>query len=89
MMGTFATVLAKSRIQTPEERYHADVRGEIEAVEGVLKITRIVVEYTLKLPPDKRQEAQTCFESYLKHCPAAQSVIGCIRLEHRLEMLDV
>ena len=52
-MGTFATVLAKERIQTHEERYRADVSGEIEAVDGVLKITRINVHYTLKLPADK------------------------------------
>jgi len=32
MMGTFATVLAKSRIHTWEDRYRADVYGDIEAV---------------------------------------------------------
>ncbi len=87
-MGTFATVLAKSRIPTPKERFRADVAGDIENVGGVLKITRIVVRYTLSLPPDKRAEAEGAFASYLPHCPAAQSVIGCIALEHRLEMQD-
>ncbi len=89
MMGTFATVLAKSRIPTPEERFQALVHGDIEAVEGILKITRIAVAYTLRLPPDKRSEAQACFARYLPHCPAAQSVIGCIAIEHRLEMQDL
>ena len=82
MMGTFAMMLAKSRIPTPEERYHADVIGEIEAVDGILKITRIKVHYTLKLAPDKRRAAEEAFAVYLPHCPAAQSVLGAIEISH-------
>ena len=88
MMGTFAAMLAKRRIPTPAERYQADVNGDIEAVDGVLKITRIGVRYTLKVKPDKRTEAQECFEAYLPGCPAAQSVMGCIDITHTLKMLD-
>ncbi len=89
MMGTFAAVLAKKRIPTPDERYHADVTGDIESVDGVLKIIRIDVRYTLKIAPDKRAEAQQCFETYLTGCPAAQSVIGCIDITHNLEMMEL
>jgi organic hydroperoxide reductase OsmC/OhrA len=89
MMGTFASVLAKSRIATPEERYRADVHGDIENVDGVLKITRIVVRYTLKLKPEQRREAEAAFKIYLPHCPAAQSVIAAIHLDHQLEMQDL
>lgn len=89
MMGTFATGLAKKRIPTPAERYRADVSGDIEAVDGVLKITRIAVHYTLKVAPAKRSEAQDCFRHYLPGCPAAQSVVGCIDIRHTLEMHDL
>ena len=88
MMGTFAAMLAKKRISTPAERFRADVSGDIEAVEGVLKITRIAVRYTLQVASDKRDEAQACFKTYLPGCPAAQSVIGCIDITHALEMTD-
>lgn len=89
MMGTFASVLAKSKIATPEERYRADVHGDIENVDGVLKITRIVVRYTLKLKPEQRREAEAAFKIYLPHCPAAQSVIAAIQIDHQLEMQDL
>jgi organic hydroperoxide reductase OsmC/OhrA len=89
MMGTFAAMLAKHHIATPRERYRADVRGDIENVGGVLKITRISVRYALALPADKRAEAEQCFQSYLVHCPAAQSVVGCIALEHALDLRDL
>ncbi len=89
MMGTFATVLAKSKIPTPQERYRADVAGDIENVNGVLKITRIQVRYTLKLKPEQRPAAEAAFAVYLPHCPAAQSVTGAIELAHHLEMQDL
>ncbi|MFZ7124998.1 MAG: hypothetical protein ACOWWM_02445 [Desulfobacterales bacterium] len=88
MMGTFATALAKSRIRTSEDRYRADVTGDIENVAGVLKIVRITVRYRLMVPEDKRGEAEQAFNSYLPHCPAAQSVIDCIDLVHQLELIS-
>jgi len=88
MMGTFATVLAKSKIATPKDRYRADVSGDIENVDGVLKITRINVHYTLKLAPEQREAAEAAFAVYLPHCPAAQSVKAAIELNHTLEMQD-
>jgi len=84
MMGTLAGGLAGKRIPTPEDRYRADGEGDIEDVNGILKITRIRVRYHLKVPKEKAAEAREAFSTYLVRCPAAQSVIGCIRLEDQL-----
>ena len=86
MLGTFATLLARHKIPTPQERFRADVTGDIENIDGVLKITRIHVQYTLKLPEDKQERALEAFDAYLPYCPAAQSVIAAIAIEHRLSM---
>lgn len=88
MMGTFAAVLAKKRIRTSSDRYRADVAGIIENVNGVLKITRIEVDYSLTLPAEKRADAEAAFATYLPSCPAAQSVIGCIDISHRLALKE-
>ena len=88
-MGTLAAVLAGKKIRTFKEQYKAIVTGDIEDVDGVLKITRINVAYTLKLPKEKRADALKALESYLKLCPAAQSVIGCIEITHELFMEDL
>lgn len=85
-MGTLAAVLAGKKIRTFQDRYKATVSGDIEDVNGVLKITRINVDYWLKLPKDKRQEAEEALNNYLNLCPGAQSVIGCIDINHRLTM---
>lgn len=86
MMGTLATVLAGKKIRTFQDRFKATVTGDIEAVDNVLKITRINVRYLLRLPDAKREEALECFNNYIHKCPAAQSVIGCIEVNHELEM---
>lgn len=87
MMGTLATALARRKIPTPEDRYWAEVEGSIENVEGVLKITRIGVKYHLKVPPGKSGEAREAYSGYITSCPAAQSVMGCIKIEDEL-LLD-
>ena len=88
MMGTLATVLAKKKIRTFQDRYMATVTGDIEDVNGVLKIVRIHVHYNLKLPADKRAHAEEAFNNYITLCPAAQSVIEAITITHELELAD-
>ncbi len=88
MMGTLAAVLAKKKIRTFQDRYMATVTGDIESVDGVLKIVRIHVQYNLKLPTDKRADAEEAFNHYITLCPAAQSVIEAITITHALEMAD-
>jgi organic hydroperoxide reductase OsmC/OhrA len=81
MMGTLARFLAEKKIPTPEDLYWADVEGDIENVNNVLKITQIRVKYHLKVSQEKAKEVKEAFSSYLTFCPAAQSVIGCINIK--------
>jgi organic hydroperoxide reductase OsmC/OhrA len=86
MMGTLAVVLAGKKIRTFEHLYRAEVTGDIEDVEGVLKITRIKVHYFLKVPEEKWQDAKEALNNYLRLCPGAQSVIDCIDISHELSL---
>ena len=87
MMGTFASVLATKKIRTHTDRFRAKVEGDIENVEGVLKITEIRVGYVLKTNPSEEDDARWAMENYIEKCPAAMSVTGCIRLNHNLELV--
>ena len=55
MVGTLARLLAEKQIETPAENFWADVQGDIEEVNGVLRITQIRVDYHLKLPAGKKK----------------------------------
>jgi len=85
-MGTLARLLANHRIITSQDRYRAEVQGDIENVGGVLKITSIRVHYFLKAAQDRREAIQQSLDAYLPFCPAAQSVIGCIQISHQLTL---
>lgn len=87
MMGTLATVMAGKKIRTFKDRFIAKVAGDIEEVNSILKITCISVNYLLKLPDEQRDSALECFNNYIQLCPAAQSVIGCIKISHNLELV--
>jgi organic hydroperoxide reductase OsmC/OhrA len=89
MMGTLAAVLAGMKIATPKDRYWANVEGDIENVNNVLKITQIRVKYNLKVPRGKTEEARQALSTYIARCPAAQSVIGCIRIKDELAVEEM
>ena len=89
MMGTLATVLAKKKIRTFQDRFEATVVGDIADVGGVLKITRIGVSYRLKVPKEQASDARAALDNYLHLCPSAQSVIDCIRITHELNLEEL
>ena len=89
MMGTLATALASRKIPTHTDRYRALVEGDIENIDGVLRIARIRVDYELKVPAGKTAEAQEVFSGYLTGCPAAMSVIGCIDIIDSLAVTEL
>jgi organic hydroperoxide reductase OsmC/OhrA len=89
MMGTLATALAGRKIPTHTDRYMAKVEGDIEDIDGVLRITAIRVAYTLKVPAGKTEEAREVFADYVTGCPAANSVRGCIDITDTLEITEL
>ena len=68
-------------IPAPRDRIQADVEGDIEAVDKVLKITRIRVRYRLRIPEGARERAERAVATHATQCPAANSVRGCIDLD--------
>jgi len=84
MMGTLAAVLAGKKIGTSQNRYRAEVKGDIENVNGVLKIVRIHVHYFLQVNPEQEKDAEDALNTYLPFCPGAQSVIDCIKISHEI-----
>ena len=63
---------------TSAENLKAAVEGDIEAVDGVLRITRIRLRYQATIPTGTRGAVDRALEVYADSCPAHQSVKGCI-----------
>lgn len=81
-------MLATKKIRTHTDLFQANVEGDIENIDGVLKITVIRVHYVLKLGHVEEADARWAMENYIEKCPAAMSVTGCIRIEHSLELIS-
>ncbi len=88
-MGTLATVLARKKIPTYGDRYRADVEGDVEDVDGVLRITCIRVKYTLKVPPGRTEDVREALKVYIRECPAAMSVKGAIAISDTAEITEL
>jgi uncharacterized OsmC-like protein len=56
----------------------AQVEGDIEDVDGVMKITKIRLNYRFKIPAGTREKVDRVLATYAEKCPAYQSVKGCI-----------
>jgi organic hydroperoxide reductase OsmC/OhrA len=70
------------------ETLQADVEGDIEAVDDVLRITRIRVRYRLQIPAGTREKADRALATHATKCPAANSVRGCIDLDITAEIAE-
>ena len=66
----------------------AQVEGDIEDVDGVLKITKIRLRYRFKVPRETREKVDRVLASYAEKCPAYQSVKGCIECSWDAEILE-
>ena len=71
------------------ENLVAEVEGDIEDVDGVLKITKIRLKYRFKIPSGMREKAERALSSYADKCPAYQTVKGCIECSWNAEMEEV
>ncbi len=76
--------------QIPSEpgKVKATVEGDIEAVDRVLRITRIRVRYDVRIPAGKREAAERAIATHEQKCPAATSVRGCIPIEINAEITE-
>jgi uncharacterized OsmC-like protein len=66
----------------------AHVEGDIEEVDGVLKITQIRLHYRFTIPPGTREKVDRVLASYAEKCPAYQSVKGCITCAWDADLLE-
>ena len=66
----------------------AQVEGDIEDVDGVLKITKIRLRYRFKIPPGTREKVDRVLATYSEKCPAYQSVKGCIECSWDAEIVE-
>jgi organic hydroperoxide reductase OsmC/OhrA len=66
------------QIPTEPNKVTAQVEGDVEAVDRVLRISRMRVQYAIRVPRGMREAAERAVATHEQKCPAATSVRGCI-----------
>lgn len=87
MTGTLGSAL-DAREVTSAENLVAHVEGDIENVDGVLRITKIRLRYRFEIPAGSREKAERAVASHAERCAAYQSVKGCIDCTWDAEIIE-
>ena len=75
-------------IPATPETIRATVEGDIEAIEKVLRITRIRVRYALAVPAGTRAAAERAVATHPAGCPAHNSIEGCIDVDIKADITE-
>lgn len=66
------------KIPSEPDKVRAQVEGDVEPVDRVLRIAQIRVHYDIRVPQGTREAAERAVATHQDKCPAATSVRGCI-----------
>lgn len=69
------------QIPVEPNKVSADVEGDVETVDRVLRIARMRVRYQLRIPKGMHEAAERALATHPEKCPAAMSVRGCIPID--------
>jgi hypothetical protein len=68
------------------DNHVAQVEGDIEDVDGVMRITKIHLHYCFRVAAGGGEKVDRVLASYAEKCPAYQSVKGCIECSWEAEI---
>lgn len=89
LAGTFGGRLAAVGQSTEAGELQALGEGVLVAVDGVLRIQSIGIEYRLSLAPGVDVAAvQRAHDAHMRYCPVATSIGGCVEITTRLTLVD-
>ena len=88
LIGTFAGSLRRARVRIPPTALTGTATGSVESDDdGVLRLRRITVDYTLELPEEDEAAAEEVHAAHAACCPNARSVSAAIEVVTNLRIV--
>ncbi len=81
MLGTLNGALAAREIRLDPADLRAEVSGTNEVVDGIIRLTRIHVHYTLRIPAGARERVDRALARHQEKCPTARSLEPAVAVE--------
>lgn len=89
LIGTFGGSLRRAKVRVPPSALTGVATGAVESDEdGVLRLRRVTVDYTLELPEEHRAAAEEVHAAHAARCPNARSVAAAIEVVTNLEIVQ-
>jgi uncharacterized OsmC-like protein len=88
MLGTLKGALEVRGIQLGPDAIRAEVSGTNELVDGIIKLTRITVRYSLRIPAGTRDAVDRALSRHREKCPTARSLEAAIAIDWAAEIVE-
>lgn len=88
MLGTLNGALEARGISLDPDSIRAAASGTNEIVDGIVTLTRIDVQYTLRIPPGTRETVERALSRHREKCPTARSLAGAIAVEFSADISE-
>ena len=86
MLGTLTGALEVRGIKLEEGAISASARGINESKDNVIRLTRIEIDYTLRVPAAARETVDRALARHQEKCPMARSLEGAILVTWRADV---
>jgi uncharacterized OsmC-like protein len=88
MTGTLGSALEARGVPSHPEKLSAEVEGRVENIDGKPLLTGIIIRYKIKVPKQKRADAQRAVDHHDKGCAVSQSVRRGFTIEWEAEIAE-
>ena len=88
MLGTLNGALEVRGISLEPGRIAASASGENELVNGIVRLTRIDIAYTLRIPTGTRETVDRALARHQEKCPTAVSLAAAVVIAWTAEIQE-
>jgi len=89
LIGTLTGSLRRAKVPVKPEQVTGTAVGHVVPDDdGVLRLRKIVVSYTVEVEEEHREAAAEVHASHAARCPNARSVTPAVEIETQLEMVS-
>jgi organic hydroperoxide reductase OsmC/OhrA len=89
MLGTLNGGLEARGIKLSTDQIYADVVGHLELRDRMPLLTRIHIQYHLRIPNDARETVDRLLAKHAEKCPTAASLKGAVEVSWEASITEM
>ena len=88
MLGTLTAALEVRGVRLEKGAISATARGINTVENSVIRLTKIEIDYTLRVPASARETVDRALSRHQEKCPMAQSLERAVEITWRADIQD-